>query len=111
MSIGEPEGQRALGFKELRVGRLHMVGGIITAAVRLARKVYQSAVSSRVLLNKAPPNSEAYSHYHFLLALTSSAWLAFIWTWPPGLGWFRWSHAPLPPGLSGHVLLMQRQKC
>lgn len=33
LSVGEPEGQRALGFKELQVGRLHMVGGIITAAV------------------------------------------------------------------------------
>ena len=73
----------------------------MAAKVRLAGKVYQSAVVSMVLLNKAPPNSEAYNHKRFLLAVTSAGWLEYIWAWLPGLGWFRCARASQPSGLSG----------
>lgn len=76
----------------------------MAAKVRLAGKVYQSAVVSMVLLNKVPPNSEAYNHKCFLLVVTSAGCLEFIWTWVPGLGWFRCASASQPSGLSGMCL-------
>lgn len=60
-----------------------------------------------MLLNKAPPSSEAYSHECFLLALPSAGGQGFS-RWglgPTGrgsqLGWFRCSGASQPPGFSG----------